>query len=157
MCSQCHFSLMLLNHFLELRAEDTSVVAIKRDMEPISFLALDNEFTGSVRSVGPWRVLPSLRNYVDHQVPGSRLTRLRQGACDRLLCFVGGCEIRHRFGSRCSGQPGNIGPGQRGTTPRGGARRLLNNGLPCGEGVVFGKLTRLAYFRSRDRLRAPLG
>ena len=34
----------LLNHFFELRTEDTSVVAIKRDMEPITFLALDNEF-----------------------------------------------------------------------------------------------------------------
>ena len=34
----------LLNHFFELRTEDTSGVAIKRDMEPIPFLALDDEF-----------------------------------------------------------------------------------------------------------------
>ena len=34
----------LLNHFLELTPEHSSVVAIKRDMEPIAFLALDDEF-----------------------------------------------------------------------------------------------------------------
>ena len=34
----------LLNYFFKLRAEHSSVVAIKRDMEPIPFLALDNEF-----------------------------------------------------------------------------------------------------------------
>ncbi len=85
--------------------------------------------------------MPGLRDHVDHQVPGSRLTCLRQRARDRLLCFVPEApRTRCSAGSRCRGQPGNIGSGQRGATPGRGTRRLLNDGLPCGEGVVFGKL-----------------
>ena len=87
-------------------------------------------------------IFPGLRDNVDHQVPSSRLTCICQRARDRLLCFVPEAPGIRQRGSRCSGQPGNIGSGQRGTTPRGGARRLLNNGLPCGEGVVLGKLDR---------------
>ena len=37
----------LLSHFLQLSPEHSSIVAIKRDMEPIPFLALDDEFVGS--------------------------------------------------------------------------------------------------------------
>ena len=37
-------TLSLLNHFFKLRAEHSSVVAIKRDMQPIPFFALDDEF-----------------------------------------------------------------------------------------------------------------
>ena len=33
----------LLNHFFKLRTEDSSIVTIKRDMEPIPFLAFGNE------------------------------------------------------------------------------------------------------------------
>jgi hypothetical protein len=42
---------MLLNHFIKLRAEHSSIVAIKRDMEPVALLALDDEFTRIYRSV----------------------------------------------------------------------------------------------------------
>ena len=42
---------MLLNHFLKLGSEHSSVVAIKRDMEPVALLALDDEFTRIYRSV----------------------------------------------------------------------------------------------------------
>ncbi len=113
-------------------------------MEPIPFLALDDELCRVGKICCPRSVISRLRDYVDHQVPGSRLTYLCQRARDRLLCFVRGSEnLRQRCG-RCRGQPGNIGSGQRGTMPRAGVRRLLNNGLRCGEGVVFGKLTRLA-------------
>jgi hypothetical protein len=43
--SQLSTSSELLDHFLKLRTKDSSVVTIKRDMEPIPFLALDNEST----------------------------------------------------------------------------------------------------------------
>ena len=39
-----HQLLRLLNHFLQLSPEHSSVVAIKRDMEPIPFFALHDEF-----------------------------------------------------------------------------------------------------------------
>ena len=109
-------SLRLLNHFLELSPEHSSVVAIKRDMEPIPFLALDDELCRVAEIWCARSVFPRLRDHVDHQVPSSRLTYLCQRASDRLLCFVRGCETRHRCGG-CSGQPGNIGSGQRGTMP----------------------------------------
>ncbi len=126
----------LLSHFLKLTTKHSSVIAVKRDMEPISFLAFGNQ---SYRKIlGVWSISSSLRNNVDHQVPGSRLTCICQSARDRLLCLVRrGSGNPMQRGSRRSGQPGNICSGQRGTTPRGGARRLLNNGLRCGERVVW--------------------
>ena len=67
----------LLNYFLKLRAEHSSAVAIKRDMEPVSLFALDDKVArGKIRGV--WLILSRLRDYVDHQVPGSRLTCLCQ-------------------------------------------------------------------------------
>src|SRR6266496_5343201 len=88
----------LLNHFLKLCAKDSSVVAIKGDMEPIPFFALDDEFTRVGKICCPRSVISRLRDYVDHQVPSSRLSYLGQRASDRLLCFVRTCEIRHRCG-----------------------------------------------------------
>ena len=35
--------LQLLRHFLQLRAEHSSAVAIKRDMEPVALFAFGNE------------------------------------------------------------------------------------------------------------------
>ena len=61
-------------------------------MEPIPFLALDDEFCRIGKICCPRSVISRLRDYVDHQVPGSRLTYLCQRASDRLLCFVRGCE-----------------------------------------------------------------
>ena len=70
-----HQLLRLLNHFLQLRAEHGSVVAIKRDMEPIPFFALDDEFcrVAELGRLRPRNVFSRLRDYVDHQIPGSRL------------------------------------------------------------------------------------
>ena len=63
----------LFKHFLKLTSEHSSVVATKRDMEPVSFFPLDDELCriGEICCTGS--VLPRLRDYVDHQVPGSRL------------------------------------------------------------------------------------
>src|SRR5256885_1492527 len=103
-------------------------------MEPVPFFTLNDEFcrVGKIRC--PGSVLPCLRDYVDHQIPRSRLTCLCQGASDCLPCFGRACEVRHGCGGR-GDQPGYITSGQRGTTPRSVARRLLNNGLPCGESI----------------------
>src|SRR6266498_6166237 len=79
-------TLRSFNHFFKLRTEHSSVVAIKRDMEPIPFFALDDEFCRVGKICCPWSVISRLRDYVDHQVPGSRLACVCQGACDRLLC-----------------------------------------------------------------------
>ena len=106
-------------------------------MEPISLLALDDEFS-RVSKIHSWHILPGLRDYVYHQVPGSRLACICQGACDRLLCFVRDSQNRGQRQQPLPRPAGLCRPGQRGTTPRGGARRLLNNGLRCGEGVWFG-------------------
>ena len=105
-------------------------------MEPIPFLALNDKFCRVGKVCCSGGVISRLRDYVYHEVPGARLTYLRQRARDRLLCFIRGCEISHRVGG-CSGEPGNIGSGQRGATERIGARGLLNNGLGCGERVVW--------------------
>jgi hypothetical protein len=96
----------LLNYFFKLRAEHSSVVAIKRDMEPIPFFTLDDEFCRVGKICCPWSVISRLRDYVDHQVPGSRLTYLCQRASDRLLCFVRGSQNpRQRHGLAISGFP----------------------------------------------------
>ena len=84
-------------------------------MEPVALLALDDEFTWISKIVSPWRILSSLRDYIDHQVPGSGLAYLCQRARDGLFSFV----IRRssnsmQRGSPHSGQPGNIGSGQGG-------------------------------------------
>src|SRR5262249_35150486 len=112
----------------------SSIVAIKREVKPIPFFALDNEFCRVGEICCTRSVIARLRDYVDHQIPGSRLTYLRQRASECLLFFVRGSESGHRCDG-CRDQPGNIAPGQHGTAPRGGARRLSNNGLPCGESV----------------------
>ena len=136
--NQLSTSSRLLNHFLKLTTNHSSVIAVQRDMEPISFLAFDYKVT-TRKILGVWFISSSLCNNVYHQIPGPRLTRICQSARDRLLCLVRrGSGNPMQRGSRRSGQPGNIGSGQRGTTPRGGARSLLNNGLRCGERVVLG-------------------
>jgi len=50
----------LFNHFLELSSEHSSAVAIKRDMEPVAFLAFDNEFVGLSNVSGARRISPGL-------------------------------------------------------------------------------------------------
>ena len=66
-------------------------------------------FEGSARFGVLGAYFPRLRDYVDHQVPGPRLTDLCQRARDRLLLFVvGGSGNLMQRGSRHSGQPGNI-------------------------------------------------
>ena len=105
-------------------------------MKPIPFLPLDDKVT-RCKILGVRLVFTSLGDNIDEQVPGSRLAGLCQRARDRLLGFVRGSDSsRHRCGGD-RGQPGNVGSGQRGTMPRGGARGLLNDGLPCGEGVLL--------------------
>src|SRR5512133_976394 len=104
-------------------------------MEPISFLALYDEFCRVGKICRTRSVLSRLRDYVDHQVPGSRLTYLCQRASDRLLCFIRDSERTRQRGSRGSGQPGNVCPVYGSTTCRSSCG---NNGLPCSESVWFG-------------------
>src|SRR5262249_54112442 len=127
--------LQLFYNFFNLGTEDSSGIAIKRDMEPIPFLALYGKSCRVAEVRGARSVLPRLCDYIDHEVPGSRLTCVRQRARDRLLCFVRDSENRRQPCGGDSGQPGNIASVQRGTMPSGGVRRFLNNCLRCVEGV----------------------
>src|SRR6266403_2214963 len=63
----------LFKHFFELRTEHCPIVTIESDMKPVAFFALDDEFCRVGKIWSPWSVLPGLRDYIDHQVPRSRL------------------------------------------------------------------------------------
>ena len=127
---------MLLNHFFKLRAKHSSVVAIKRDMEPIPFLALDDELlSGFKHLVSPECICPFARL---RRSSGSRFaldlslpTRARSSAFFRpRLTRPSAKLVAAAAASRATSARVNAGPRP--------ARGLLNNGLPCGEGVCLG-------------------
>ena len=124
---------LLFSHFLELLSENGAAIAIKRDVQPIPFLALDNKFLDR-KVLGPRLVFTGLCDNIDHQVPGSRLAYLCQRTRDRLLCFVRCCESRHRCGGLL-GKSGDIRSSRRRAT---GTCRFLHDCLSCGESVCLG-------------------
>src|SRR6266487_225734 len=73
----------LLGNFFELRTEHIDVSAVqvstKCDMKPVALLAFDDEVARrEICRLG--FVSSRLRNHVDHQVPGARLSDFREGA-----------------------------------------------------------------------------
>src|SRR5438067_8223769 len=101
-CSSCALVVydldLLFRHLFKLLTKDRPVITIKRDMQPISFLALDNKFSRVSKVVSPRRKLPGLRDHINHQIPGSSLAYLCQRPRDHLLCFVRSCDTsRHTW------------------------------------------------------------
>src|ERR1700730_16664419 len=87
--------LPLLNHFFKLSPEHTDLtsragtargaievnkVATKRDVQPVAFFAFDDKFVGLSDVSGIRGISPCLHDYIDHQVPSSRLTCFSQCA-----------------------------------------------------------------------------
>src|SRR5580704_2171311 len=83
-------SLRLLEYFFKLCSEHVHAsigikIPAKRNVKPVSFLALHGEFVCFRNGSGVRRVSPGLRNKIDEEVPSTSLSYLSRCPRDGLL------------------------------------------------------------------------
>src|SRR5206468_7957478 len=102
----------LLSYFLKLLTDYRTVEAIDGDVKPIAFFPFHDEVRLKICGIG--FVMAGLRDHVDEQTPGPRLSSLGERPRKGVFAVLVGC-VTGRSSHRAR-DAGDVSPAHRGNT-----------------------------------------
>src|SRR5438309_10622668 len=81
--------LRLLVYHFDLLLDHLTGESVDRDVNPVALFPFDDEVRQICGSCCRWRIPPALRDYINHQIPRTRLASFSECAHNRLAVSLG--------------------------------------------------------------------